>query len=92
MHMSYTYILKCSDGSFYTGWTNCLEERLTTHNKGKGARYTKGRLPVVLVYWELCSDRNEAQRREAAIKKLTKGEKEELIKDFLLNSNLHSPL
>ena len=50
--MNYTYILKCKDGTFYTGWTNNLEKRLKDHNEGKGAKYTKARRPVELVYYE----------------------------------------
>ena len=50
--MNYTYILKCKDGSFYTGWTNNLEKRIKDHNAGKGAKYTKSRCPVELVYYE----------------------------------------
>ena len=50
--MNYTYIVKCSDGSLYTGWTNNLEKRIQAHNEGKGAKYTKTRLPVELVYFE----------------------------------------
>ncbi|MGN8763427.1 GIY-YIG nuclease family protein [Hornefia butyriciproducens] len=78
--MNYTYILRCGDGSFYTGWTNNLEKRLEAHNAGRGGRYTRSRLPVKLVYYESFDTKNEAMRREAAIKKLTRQEKEKLIK------------
>ena len=78
--MNYTYILRCGDGSFYTGWTNNLEKRLEAHNAGRGGRYTRSRLPVKLVYSESFDTKNEAMRREAAIKKLTRQEKEKLIK------------
>lgn len=77
--MPYTYILQCADGSFYTGWTTDLEARQRIHNEGKGARYTRARLPVRLVYWEDHPDRSQAQRREAAIRKLRRPEKEKLI-------------
>lgn len=50
--MNYTYIVQCSDGTFYTGWTNDLSQRLNAHNSGKGAKYTRNRTPVVLVYYE----------------------------------------
>lgn len=76
---NYVYILSCADGTFYTGWTTHLEERVKTHNRGKGARYTRSRRPVKLLYWEEYSDRGEAMRREAAIKKMSRKQKEELI-------------
>lgn len=78
--MNYTYILRCGDGSLYTGWTNNLEKRLEAHNAGRGGRYTRSRLPVKLVYYESFDTKNEAMRREVAIKKLTRQEKEKLIK------------
>ncbi|GBF31999.1 endonuclease containing a URI domain [Desulfocucumis palustris] len=77
--MPYTYLLQCSDGSYYTGWTTDLEARLKIHNAGKGAKYTRSRLPVRLIYWEECANRSEAQKREAAIRKLNRKEKELLI-------------
>lgn len=76
---NYVYILSCADGTFYTGWTTHLEERVNTHNQGKGAKYTRSRRPVKLLYWEEYSDRGEALRREAAIKKMSRKQKEELI-------------
>ncbi|OPX90071.1 MAG: GIY-YIG nuclease superfamily protein [Pelotomaculum sp. PtaB.Bin104] len=75
----YTYILQCSDGSYYTGWTTDLDARLKAHNEGKGARYTRSRLPVRLVYWEAQPDRRAAMRREAKIRKLKRNEKIMLI-------------
>ena len=78
--MNYTYILRCGDGSLYTGWTNNLEKRLEAHNAGRGGRYTRSRLPVKLVYYESFDTKSEAMCREAAIKKLTRQEKEKLIK------------
>ncbi len=77
--MNYTYILKCRDGTLYTGWTNNLEKRLGDHNEGKGAKYTKTRLPVELVYQEPFETKQEAMRREYAIKQLTRKQKEKLI-------------
>ena len=81
--MNYTYILKCRDGSFYTGWTNDIEKRMQAHNAGKGAKYTKSRLPVKLVYYEEHETKNEAMKREYAIKHMTRQEKERLIKKKL---------
>lgn len=77
--MYYAYILKCSDNTLYTGYTNNLENRLDTHNKGKGAKYTRVRTPVELVYYEEFEDKIEAQKREYAIKKLKRSEKLILI-------------
>lgn len=76
--MWYTYIVRCSDGSLYTGITNDLTRRMLQHNQGKGAKYTKYRNPVVLVYNEQHETRSEASKREYAIKQLTKKEKEKL--------------
>ncbi|MBQ8839700.1 MAG: GIY-YIG nuclease family protein [Clostridia bacterium] len=77
--MNFTYILKCSDGTLYCGWTNDLEKRLKTHNSGKGAKYTRSRLPVELVYYEGFETSIEAQRREYQIKHLTREQKLKLI-------------
>lgn len=77
--MNYTYILKCNDGTLYCGWTNDLEKRLKAHNEGKGAKYTRARLPVTLVYYETFETSVEAQKREYAIKRLTRTEKLKLI-------------
>ena len=82
--MNYTYILKCKDGSYYTGWTNDLKKRLQAHNDGKGAKYTKYRRPVQLVYYETFKSKQEAMSREYAIKHLSRKEKEELIQDQAL--------
>ncbi|MDD5085106.1 MAG: GIY-YIG nuclease family protein [Candidatus Omnitrophica bacterium] len=73
------YILKCHDKSLYTGVTNDLEERFKKHNSGKGARYTRSRLPVILVYRESCRTKSKALVREARIKTLTRKEKLALI-------------
>lgn len=78
--MNYTYILKCKDDSLYTGWTNDLKKRITSHNAGKGAKYTKARRPVELVYYEEFQTIEEAMKREYAIKQLSRKEKEALIK------------
>ena len=75
----YVYILSCGDGTFYTGWTTDLEKRVKVHNQGKGAKYTRSRLPVKLLYSEEYSEKGEELRREAAIKKLTRRQKEKLI-------------
>ena len=78
--MNYIYILKCNDGSLYTGWTNNLEKRIKAHAEGNGAKYTKARLPIELVYFEEYQDKREAMKREYAIKQLISKEKLELIK------------
>ena len=75
----YTYILRCADGTYYTGWTNDLERRLKAHNSGQGARYTRSRRPVELIYYEKYDTRREAMRREALIKQLSRQEKQDLI-------------
>lgn len=77
--MCYVYILKCSDNTLYTGWTNNLEKRVMTHSKGKGAKYTRSRLPVKLVYYEEYKDKISAQKREYEIKQLSRAEKLKLI-------------
>ena len=73
------YILRCRDGSLYTGITTDVEKRLAAHNAGKGAKYTRGRGPLELVYQEVCIDRSHALRRELEIKALPKDEKLKLI-------------
>lgn len=85
--MPYTYLLRCSDNSIYVGWTVDLEARLKAHNDGIGARYTRGRLPVALVYWEELEDKSSALKREAAIRKLNRKQKEALINDFSCKTN-----
>lgn len=77
--MNYVYMIRCKDGSLYTGWTNNLEKRFRNHCKGKGAKYTRGRGPLELVYYEVFEDKREAMRREYEIKQLKKSEKEKLI-------------
>ena len=76
---NYTYILKCGDGSLYTGWTNEIAARLEQHRSGKGAKYTKSRKPVKLVYFETFLTKQEAMRREWEIKQLSRVEKWKLI-------------
>lgn len=78
--MNYTYILKCRDNSLYTGWTNNLKKRIASHNAGTGAKYTKARRPVELVYYEEFQTKEEAMKREYAIKQLSRNQKEALIK------------
>lgn len=78
----YTYILKCADNTYYTGWTLCLKRRLKEHNSGKGAKYTRCRTPVSLVYYEEYETKQEAMKREYAIKQLSRKEKEILIRHF----------
>ena len=70
MNENYTYILRCADGTYYCGWTNNLDRRLKAHNEGKGAKYTRSRRPVALVYYEAFSTKEEAMRREYEIKQL----------------------
>lgn len=74
-----TYMLRCSDGTLYTGWTNDITKRLAAHNAGKGAKYTKSRTPVELVYVEFFDVREAAMRREYAIKQLSRSQKLALI-------------
>jgi len=78
----YVYIVECSDGTFYTGWTTDLARRLAAHNAGRGSRYTRQRRPVVLKYWERQPDRVAAQRRELAIKRLSHRCKRRLVTRF----------
>ena len=75
----YVYMVRCADGSLYTGWTTNLEERIKTHNSGLGAKYTKSRRPVELVYHEEYTTKSEALKREYAIKQLTRAQKLGLI-------------
>lgn len=77
--MNVTYMVRCNDGTLYTGWTNDIEKRLEAHNQGQGAKYTRGRAPVELVYLETFDTKQEAMKREAAVKKLPKKDKLRLI-------------
>ena len=78
----YLYILRCGDGTLYTGITTDVEKRLETHRSGKGAKYTRGRDPLELVYREDCGSHSDALKREAAIKKLSREQKETLIREY----------
>ena len=78
--MNYTYILRCSDGTLYTGWTNDLEKRIASHNDGTGGKYTRARRPVELVYHEAFETKQEAMSREWQIKHMSRADKEKIIK------------
>jgi len=77
------YILRCGDGTLYTGITTDVEKRLEAHQSGKGAKYTRGRSPLELVYREACGDHSAALKRELEIKALTREQKEKLIREQL---------
>lgn len=79
MHAWMLYILECKDGSLYTGITDDLGRRIAAHQAGKGAKYTRGRGPLVLRYTEKCTDKSQALRREIEIKRLSRQEKLQLI-------------
>ena len=79
----YVYMLRCVDGSLYTGCTDNVARRLAVHQSGRGAKYTRSRLPVELVYQEIVADRSAALKREAAMKRLTRQEKLTLISAFV---------
>ncbi len=85
--MNYTYILECADGTLYTGWTNNLPNRIKVHNAGKGAKYTRTRLPVKLVYAEEHEEQCEAMRREYIIKQMTRTEKLALISENMYHED-----
>ncbi len=78
--MNFTYILECRGGSYYTGWTNDIKKRLAAHRSGHGAKYTRGRGPLTLIYLEAFETKEEAMHREAFIKSLPRPEKDALIK------------
>ena len=91
--MNYVYLLRCADSTLYCGWTNNLTARVVAHNSGRGAKYTRSRRPVSLVYYEEFEDRHEAMSREWHIKRLSREEKLKLIlskneefKDFGMSS------
>ena len=77
--MNYAYLVRCADGTLYAGWTTDLARRIQAHNEGRGAKYTRSRRPVTLVYYEAFGTREEALRREAALKRLSRREKLALI-------------
>lgn len=79
MGSCYTYIVRCADGTLYTGWTNDLDARVAAHSSGRGAKYTRSRGPVELVYSESFPEKSAALRREAEIKRLTRAQKLRLI-------------
>ena len=87
--MSFVYILKCNDDSLYTGWTNDLDKRIKAHSNGKGAKYTRGRGPVELVYLEEFDTKQEAMSKEAKIKRLTRKEKLLLIENYQQEQKLN---
>jgi putative endonuclease len=78
----YLYILRCRDGSFYTGITTDVQRRVAMHNEGKAARYSRGRRPVTLIHVEKCRNKTDALQREHAIKELTRKEKENYVKNY----------
>ena len=80
---NYTYILRCADGSLYTGWTNDLKKRIAAHNAGTGGKYTRSHRPVTLVYFETFPTKEEAMKREFAIKQLSREEKVALIRAWI---------
>lgn len=80
--MNYTYILRCSDGTLYTGWTNDIDSRLLCHNSGKGGKYTRSRLPVELIYSESYDTKEEAMSREWHIKRMSRKQKLRLIEEY----------
>ncbi len=81
---NFTYMVRCRDGSYYIGWTNHLKERIKAHNTGKGAKYTRSRTPVELVYYEEFATKQEAMSREASLKKLSHQEKQKLAEQVSL--------
>ncbi|WP_040192727.1 GIY-YIG nuclease family protein [Clostridium culturomicium] len=85
--MCYIYIVRCSDDTLYTGWTTNIEKRIKCHNSGKGAKYTRCRLPVELVYFETFKDKSTALKREYEIKQLSRDKKL-----LLINENSHPNL
>ena len=87
--MNYTYMVRCKDGSLYTGWTNNLDKRVRAHNEGTGAKYTKSRCPVELVYYEEYESKIDAMKREYEIKQFSKKKKEVLILNFSKQRGLH---
>lgn len=87
----YVYLLRCADDTLYTGYTNDLSRRLAAHNSGRGAKYTRFRRPVALVYWELWPDKSSALRREYALKQLPRAKKLKLIHSFSQTSPQPEP-
>lgn len=79
---NFTYMVECSDGTLYTGWTTEVKKRVEAHNAGKGAKYTKSRRPVRLVYYEEFKTKQEAMRREYEIKHFSREKKKKMIETF----------
>ena len=77
--MWYLYILRCGDGTFYTGITTDVDKRLEAHRSGRGAKYTRGRAPLEVIYRECCGTHSDALKREMAVKRLSREEKQALI-------------
>ena len=80
-YMHFVYMVRCSDGTLYTGYARDPERRTQVHNSGRGAKYTARRLPVSLVYWESCESRSAALKREFEVKQLARQQKELLARD-----------
>ena len=80
--MFFAYLVRCADGTLYGGYTTDLQKRLAAHNSGKGAKYTRSRLPVELVWWEECRNKEAAMSREWHVKRLTREQKLALIAEF----------
>ena len=80
--MFFAYLVRCADGTLYGGYTTDLQQRLKAHNSGKGAKYTRARLPVELVWWEECPTKQAAMSREWQVKHLTREEKLKLVETF----------
>jgi len=84
MGICFVYVVRCCDGTLYTGWTDDIEKRLAAHNGGTGGKYTRARLPVVLAYKEEFASKSEALRRERAIKKMTRAAKLKLLMSTII--------
>ena len=80
--MFFAYLVRCADGTLYGGYTTDLQKRLAAHNSGKGAKYTRSRLPVELVWWEECPTKEAAMSREWQVKHLSREEKLKLVEAF----------
>lgn len=81
--MHFVYIVRCADGTLYTGYARDLERRTRAHNAGRGAKYTAQRLPVSLVYWEVCDTKSAALKREYEVKRLARTDKERLARSAI---------
>ena len=77
--MAFAYMVRCADGTFYSGWTNDLTRRVAAHNSGRGAKYTRARLPVELVWWEEFETKEQAMSREWHLKRLSHAQKLALV-------------